>query len=119
MDMKKFNDYIVTLDTEELLSRYKNEEGKWNEVCVKLCYLELAKRGALEIKDDSTDNTVRLDIRSYEEWIQDEYYKKGDRALSKEDYFEAKTAFEVASSRSNAPALIQLALLYYNGNGCE
>lgn len=38
MDLNKLNDYIITLPTEKLMSRYKNEDGKWSEERVQLCY---------------------------------------------------------------------------------
>ena len=35
--IEKYRVYFSGLSTEELLLKYKNEEGKWSEECVELC----------------------------------------------------------------------------------
>lgn len=119
MDIKKLNDYIVTLDTEELLSRYKNESGKWSKECIQLCYLELAKRGALIENNIQSEDTIRLNINKYKEWIQDEDCIKGLNAQDNEQYKDAKQFYENSIKRENPIALTHLGILYHYGDGCE
>lgn len=48
--IEKYRVYFSGLSTEELLLKYKNEEGKWSEECVELCGEELIKRGKIDEK---------------------------------------------------------------------
>ena len=118
MDLNKLNDYIVTLPTEELMSRYKNEGGKWGEECVQLCYLELAKRGDLIHSDDS-QGVIRLDAKKYEEWCQDEDYLRGAQAQSNEQYDDAVLSYEKSINKGNVLSKTMLGILYYFGNGVD
>lgn len=119
MDFKKYDEYISTLSTDDLMKRYNNENKKWNEECVQLCYFELVKRGALRLETSTNGGVIRADIEQYNAWMADEDYINGEKLINSENYEEARICFEKAANKNNAPALTQLATIYYHGNGSK